>query len=197
MLMVQSISQSQDCSELRNHQPVFRRHRFEWLVLYLRRGLPMIPRDVGDQIHLKLGQSDQGTGLNEIESVLVVIGNVHIVADIVQQGSDFQNQSRFGIQFMKRRRLIENLQRESGDVVACFSSKKYFLPMRRADSINLFAVDVFFSIPELGQQFQQNAVLQTNSGNDNFSDTRLLHDLVENNRRGNNDICPVGRRRRS
>ena len=47
----------------------------------------MIPSNVGDQIHLKLGQSDQGTGLNEIESVLVVIGNVHIVADIVQQAA--------------------------------------------------------------------------------------------------------------
>src|SRR5207249_381542 len=192
MLMVQGISQPQDCSELRNHQPVFRRHRFVWLVLYLRRGLPMIPRNVGDQIHLKLGQSDQGTGLNEIESVLVVIGNVHIVADIVQQGSDFQNQSRLGIQFMKRRRLSKNLQRESGDRGRMFLVEKIFLAhaSRRLD--HLFAVNVFFSIPELGQQFQQNAVLQTNSGNDNFIDTRLLHDLVENNRRGNNDICPVG-----
>src|SRR5207244_13546681 len=144
-------------SELRNHQPVFRRHRFVWLVLYLRRGLPMIPRNVGDQIHLKLGQSDQGTGLNEIESVLVVIGNVHIVADIVQQGSDFQNQSSFGIQFMKRRRLIENLQRESGDRGRMFLVEKIFLAHASRRLADLSAVNDIFSLPSLRPQLQQDS----------------------------------------
>src|SRR5213593_5151365 len=114
------------------------------------------------------------------------------MADVVQQGGASEDQSRFGIQFVQRGGLVENLQGEPGDCIRMFLFEKIFLTETSRRFDDLFAVDVFLPIPQLRQEFQQNSILQTDAWNNNLIDTRLLHDFVKNNCGWKNDVGAIG-----
>src|SRR5215813_10952137 len=98
-----------------------------------------------------------------------MVGDVHVVADVMQQRSDFKDQSRFGIQLMNYFDLIKDLYGQLSDGDAMFLIEKVFLTQTSRRLDNLFAMKMFFPVSKLGQKIQQNAIFQSNPGNHDFS----------------------------
>src|SRR5262245_60465380 len=108
-----------------------------------------------------------------------MIGDVHIVPDIVQQCSNFQNQSRFIVQFVNRLRLSENWQGQSRDNSGVFFVERVFPSQASSGFDDLAAVGAFFVIADFGNDFEKKAVFQPDAGNDDFRDTCLLDDFLQ------------------
>src|SRR5215475_15842528 len=120
-----------------------------------------------------------------------MIGDIYIVADIVKQCSNLQNQARFVVQLVERFCLIENLQSQFSDDGRMLFIKVILTSEPHGRFDDLPAVGPFFTIAEFGDGFEKYAVLQPDSGNNDFGDTCFLYDFLQYDRRGYDDIRTV------
>src|SRR5215813_4149257 len=95
------------------------------------------------------------------------------------------------MQLVKIFHLIEDLLCQLCDCRPVLFIEKELLAQTSRRLDDLLAIEQFFLIDDQRHQFAQDAILQSNSRNDDFVDARLLHDFLQDNSSRNNDVCPV------
>ena len=124
--------------------------------------------------------------------MLVMIDRIDKMTDIVKQGANFEQQSLFRAQAVKRIALIEELTGKFGGQRRVRGVELVFPAQLHGRFPNLLTTRWMRIFSELICEFEKNAIFQAHVGNRDLPHTRLAGDELQHNRGRQDNVGAVG-----